>query len=54
MAELISEYCHVATDRIEQFRNGNLKVRPIGKPVHVPTGKEKVSQIPKEWLEIQT
>jgi hypothetical protein len=27
--------------------------RPFGKPVHVPTGKEKVSQVPSEWLEFQ-
>lgn len=53
MADLFSEYVELAADRIEQYRDGTLKIRPIGKPVHVPTGKEKVSQIPDEWLDIE-
>jgi DNA modification methylase len=53
MADLFAEYVELAADRIEQFRDGTLKIRPIGKPVHVPTGKEKVSQIPDEWLDIE-
>jgi DNA modification methylase len=52
MADLFEEYCDLAADRIHQYRDGTLKIRPIGKPVHVPTGKEKVSQIPDEWLDI--
>jgi len=52
MADLFAEYVELAADRIEQYRDGTLKIRPIGKPVHVPTGKEKVSQIPDEWLDI--
>jgi hypothetical protein len=24
-------------------------MRPIGKEIYVPTGREKVSQIPEEW-----
>jgi adenine-specific DNA-methyltransferase len=47
------DYCDVARQRIEDFYAGRLKLRPIGKPVHQPTGREKVSQIPKEWLEIE-
>ena len=43
------EYCSIAEDRIKAFRVGKLKLRPIGKPVHKPTGKEKVSQIPEGW-----
>jgi adenine-specific DNA-methyltransferase len=54
MADLFTEYVELAADRIEQYRDGTLKIRPIGKPVHVPTGKEKVSQIPDEWLDIQS
>jgi adenine-specific DNA-methyltransferase len=53
MADLYAEYCELAADRIQQYRDGTLKIRPIGKPVHVPTGKEKVSQVPSEWLEFQ-
>lgn len=31
--------------------SGQLPYRPLGKPVYQPTGKEKVSQIPKQWIE---
>jgi adenine-specific DNA-methyltransferase len=43
------EYISVAKKRIEDFYTGKLKIRPLGKPVFEPTGKEKVSQIPPEW-----
>jgi adenine-specific DNA-methyltransferase len=43
------EYITTAKQRIEDFYTGQLKVRPLGKPVFEPTGKEKVSQIPAEW-----
>jgi DNA modification methylase len=42
-------YIALAKERIEDFYIGKLKIRPLGKPVHEPTGKEKVSQIPAEW-----
>jgi len=45
------EYCEIALERIRQFNNEELKIRPLGKPIHQPTGKEKVSQIPQEWLD---
>lgn len=48
------EYIEVAINRINQYYNNSLKMRPLGKPVHQPTGKEKVSQIPLEWLENST
>ncbi len=44
-------YNALARDRITAFQNGTLKIRPLGKPVHQPTGKEKVSQMPQQWLE---
>jgi adenine-specific DNA-methyltransferase len=43
------EYIKTARQRIEDFYTGKLKIRPIGKPVFEPTGREKVSQIPAEW-----
>lgn len=43
------EYIQVARDRIEAFYRGELPIRPLGKEVFVPTGREKVSQIPEEW-----
>jgi DNA modification methylase len=53
MAELMPEYCDLAVSRIDDIRDGTLKIRPIGKPVHVPSGRDKVSQIPTEWLELK-
>ena len=46
------EYCKIANKRIEDLKEGRLKIRPINKPIHKPTGKDKVDQIPKEWAEI--
>ena len=43
------EYITTAKQRIEECYNGTLKIRPFGKPVFEPTGKEKVSQIPQAW-----
>jgi adenine-specific DNA-methyltransferase len=43
------EYCTVARQRIEALRNGTLPLRPINKPIHQPSGREKVAQIPDEW-----
>ncbi len=43
------EYNQIARDRITDFYNGTLRYRPLGKPVFQPTGREKVSQVPKEW-----
>lgn len=43
------EYITIAKHRIEDFYNGKLKIRPLGKPVFEPTGKEKISKIPPEW-----
>ena len=44
------EYSNIAKNRIKSFCSGELKIRPLGKPIHVPTGKEKVAQTPQEWL----
>ncbi|MEK7808120.1 MAG: site-specific DNA-methyltransferase [Chloroflexota bacterium] len=43
------EYVNATRKRIESYFNGTLKTRPLGTPVFVPTGREKVSQIPDEW-----
>jgi DNA modification methylase len=45
------EYVDLARNRIADFYAGKLPYRTLGKPVHQPTGREKVSQIPLEWLE---
>lgn len=45
-----SDYIAQAKQRVNLLWNGELPYRPLGKPVHQPTGNEKVSQVPKEWL----
>lgn len=44
------QYVAITKERISAFQEGVLKIRPLGKPVHRPTGKEKVAQMPSEWL----
>ena len=43
------KYLEEGRKRIAMLENGVLPYRPLGKPVHQPTGKEKVSQRPEEW-----
>ena len=42
------EYIKIAIDGINDYKKGELKKRQFGKPVYVPTGREKVAQIPSE------
>jgi DNA modification methylase len=44
-------YTAEARRRMDLLFSGELPYRPLGKPVYQPTGKEKVSQIPKQWLD---
>ena len=46
------EYCKIANKRIEDLKEGRLKIRPINKPIYKPTGKDKIAQIPKEWKKL--
>jgi adenine-specific DNA-methyltransferase len=48
-----SKYIEIAKQRITDFYNGQLKVRPLGKPVYIATGREKVAQVPDEWKEMK-
>lgn len=43
------KYVHIAEDRIKKFKEGTLKIRPIDQPIHKPSPKDKVAQIPEEW-----
>lgn len=45
-------YCKIAKQRIEDLKEGRLKVRPINKPIHKPTGNDKVPQVPEAWMKI--
>lgn len=42
-------YVQIARERIADFYTGVLPYRQLGKPVHQPTGREKVTQVPLEW-----
>lgn len=44
-----AKYSKIARSRAKAFCSGDLKVRPLGKPIHIPSGREKNSQIPIEW-----
>jgi adenine-specific DNA-methyltransferase len=44
-----TQYVEIARQRLAAFFNDALPIRPLGKPVYVPTGKERVAQIPDEW-----
>lgn len=44
-----SQYIEIAKQRIMDLHDGTLRYRQLGKPVHQPTGREKVSQVPLEW-----
>ena len=48
-AELDSTYVAITRERIQKFTQGELPIRPLGKPIHVPSGNEKVAQLPSEW-----
>lgn len=43
-------FCKIARQRINDLKEGKLKVRPINKPIHKPSGNDKVSRVPEEWL----
>ncbi len=44
-----AEYIKITRKRIHEYYSGTLRIRPIGKPIHEPNGREKVCQIPSEW-----
>jgi len=48
-SEKEATFVEIARNRLMAYFGGALKLRPMGKPVYTPTGREKVSQIPDEW-----
>jgi len=44
-----ASYLKTARERLCKLADGTLKLRPLGKPVFVPTGREKVAQRPAAW-----
>jgi DNA modification methylase len=49
----IEEYIEIGRDRLIRLLDGKLETRPIGKQVYEPTGSEKITQIPSEWLQLE-
>jgi DNA modification methylase len=45
-------YVQEAISRIRKLHDGTLPYRPLGRPVYQPTGREKVSQVPTQWLQL--
>jgi len=43
------EYVEITRHRLTEHFAGSLRARKLGTPVHVPSGREKVSQVPREW-----
>jgi adenine-specific DNA-methyltransferase len=52
-SEKEDDFVNIAHDRIHAYFNGTIQLRPIGKPVHTPTGNEKVARMPAEWEELR-
>ncbi|GAK59730.1 BstYI methyltransferase [Candidatus Vecturithrix granuli] len=42
------QYIEIGKQRILDLWEGRLNIRPLGKPVYQPTGREKVAQIPEK------
>ena len=42
-------YCEIAKKRLDDYKMGFLKIRPITQPIHKPSEKDKVAQFPMEW-----
>lgn len=49
--ELVKEYVDIGLQRIKMLENGSLKTRPIYRRIYQPSGKDKASAYPSEWLE---
>jgi DNA modification methylase len=43
------KYIDEAKKRVGMLFSGNLPYRQLGKPVHQPTGREKIAQVPELW-----
>ena len=48
-AEQDANYTTITRERLQQFVQDKLPLRPLGKPIHKPTEKDRIAQIPLEW-----
>lgn len=44
-----SKYIKTAIERLNDLKEGNLKLRPINKPIHQPKANDKIAKRPREW-----
>ena len=42
---------NIGLERIEKLKNDELITRPIAQEIYMPSAKDKIAQIPKEWEE---
>jgi adenine-specific DNA-methyltransferase len=45
------KYVDIAYQRLRALFEGNLRYRPLGRPIYQPSGREKISRVPEEWLD---
>ncbi len=43
------DYIKIANERIKKLKEGNLKLRPINKPIYTPKATDKIAKTPDEW-----
>ncbi len=48
-SEIDADYIRITRERIEKYSDGELLLRPMGKPIHQPSGNEQAAQLPLEW-----
>ncbi|MGP6294297.1 DNA-methyltransferase [Caldiplasma sukawensis] len=48
------KYIDTTIERVRAMANGTLRIRKLGTKVYEPTGKEKVSRIPEDWLKYES
>jgi adenine-specific DNA-methyltransferase len=44
-----AEYVAIGLERLRALAEGTLRLRPMTRPVHQPSGRERVAQRPPEW-----
>lgn len=49
--EKYARYISLAKTRVQKALTGELSRRELGRPIHQPTGTERVARVPDEWIE---
>lgn len=49
-SDIEPKYIKIAQKRIDDMWTGALKIRPLDRPIHVPSANDSVAKIPAEWL----